>query len=87
MLFNILPEAIAKELKKTDRVRPLHYETATVRFTDFVGFTQWLLNEPGGMGLRLMIVQNDLKPGRGGVSVLANRSSRETILEKRRLFY
>jgi adenylate cyclase len=27
-------------LKKTDRILPHHYETATVMFTDFVGFTQ-----------------------------------------------
>jgi len=40
LLLNILPESIAEELKKTDRVLPHHYETATVMFTDFVGFTQ-----------------------------------------------
>ena len=39
LLLNILPESIADELKKTDRVVPLHYESATVIFTDFVGFT------------------------------------------------
>ncbi len=39
LLLNILPESIAEELKKTDRVRPLNYEVATVMFTDFVGFT------------------------------------------------
>ena len=42
------------------------------------------LNETSGIGLRLTIGQKDLEPARGGVSVLANRSSRETILEKMR---
>jgi len=40
LLLNILPESIAEELKKTDRVQPLSYEIATVLFTDFVGFTE-----------------------------------------------
>ena len=40
LLLNILPESIAEELKKTDRVHPLQYDTASVIFTDFVGFTQ-----------------------------------------------
>ena len=39
LLLNILPESIARELQKNDRVRPLYYENATVLFTDFVGFT------------------------------------------------
>jgi adenylate cyclase len=40
LLLNILPEAIADELKVRDRVKPLGYESASVLFTDFVGFTQ-----------------------------------------------
>jgi adenylate cyclase len=40
LLLNILPESIARELQKNDRVRPLDYENASVLFTDFVGFTQ-----------------------------------------------
>ena len=46
LLLNILPESIAEELKKTDRVTPLHYDTASVIFTDFVGFTQSAENLP-----------------------------------------
>lgn len=40
LLRNVLPESIALELKQTDRVQPVDYESATVLFTDFVGFTQ-----------------------------------------------
>lgn len=39
LLLNILPESIASELKKRNRVAPRHYECASVLFTDFVGFT------------------------------------------------
>jgi adenylate cyclase len=39
LLLNILPESIARELQKTDRVQPLDYDSASVLFTDFVGFT------------------------------------------------
>lgn len=39
LLLNILPESIAAELKKNDRVPPLHYRSASVVFTDLVGFT------------------------------------------------
>jgi adenylate cyclase len=39
LLLNILPERIAKELQQHDRVRPLEYDSASVLFTDFVGFT------------------------------------------------
>jgi adenylate cyclase len=39
LLLNILPESVADELKRNDRVEPLQYESATVLFTDFVGFT------------------------------------------------
>jgi len=40
LLLNILPGTIAEELKKTDRVKPMHFDSATVLFTDFVGFTK-----------------------------------------------
>ena len=40
LLRNVLPESIALELKRTERVQPVDYESATVLFTDFVGFTQ-----------------------------------------------
>ncbi len=40
LLRNVLPETIAQELKRTERVQPVHYESASVLFTDFVGFTQ-----------------------------------------------
>lgn len=40
LLLNVLPESVAGELKKTDRVEPRHYDGATVLFTDFVGFTR-----------------------------------------------
>ena len=39
LLRNILPDSVADELKLHDRVKPLRYESATVLFTDFVGFT------------------------------------------------
>ncbi len=40
LLLNILPQTIADELKRDDRVRPRSYESATVLFTDCVGFTR-----------------------------------------------
>ena len=40
LLLNILPERIARELQKNDRVQPLDYDSASVLFTDFVGFTR-----------------------------------------------
>lgn len=40
LLLNILPGSIADELKTNDAVIPRHYESASVLFTDFVGFTQ-----------------------------------------------
>src|ERR1051325_8543388 len=39
LLLNVLPEQVARELKEKDRVTPLEYESASVLFTDFVGFT------------------------------------------------
>jgi adenylate cyclase len=40
LLRNVLPETIAEELKRNDRVAPVHYDSATVLFSDFVGFTK-----------------------------------------------
>jgi len=40
LLRNVLPESIALELTQTERVQPVDYESASVLFTDFVGFTQ-----------------------------------------------
>jgi adenylate cyclase len=39
LLLNVLPESIAQELKWQDRVMPREYESASVLFTDFAGFT------------------------------------------------
>ena len=44
LLLNILPEPVANELKQSDRVRPVHYQYATVLFTDFVEFTRFAEN-------------------------------------------
>jgi class 3 adenylate cyclase len=40
LLHNILPAKIATELKKENKVAPVHVDAATVLFTDFKGFTQ-----------------------------------------------
>ncbi len=40
LLLNILPDPIAQELKRKSHVEPRLYESATVLFTDFVGFTR-----------------------------------------------
>ena len=40
LLLNILPASIADELKTNDAVSPRYYESASVLFTDFVGFTR-----------------------------------------------
>jgi len=41
LLLNILPEAVAEELKEFGKTTPLKYEMATVMFTDFKGFTKF----------------------------------------------
>lgn len=40
LLLNILPETIADELKASGSIKPIRIESATVMFTDFVGFTR-----------------------------------------------
>lgn len=40
LLLNILPYETADELKKTKKVQPRYYESVTVLFSDFKGFTQ-----------------------------------------------
>jgi adenylate cyclase len=40
LLLNILPQGVASELKRDGEVKPLYYESASVLFTDMVGFTQ-----------------------------------------------
>lgn len=40
LLMNILPEAAAAELKLNNSVKPVRYESVTVVFTDFKGFTK-----------------------------------------------
>ena len=40
LLLNILPEKVALELKEKGEVRPRQYESATILFTDFKGFTR-----------------------------------------------
>ncbi len=39
LLRNILPVSVADELRRNGRTTPVHYDSATVVFTDFVGFT------------------------------------------------
>jgi class 3 adenylate cyclase len=41
LLLNILPETIAGELKEHGRTTPCRFESATVMFTDFKGFTNF----------------------------------------------
>lgn len=40
LLLNILPAAIAEELKQTGAAKPVRFDSVTVIFTDFVGFTK-----------------------------------------------
>ncbi|MBM10340.1 MAG: hypothetical protein CMF69_12385 [Magnetovibrio sp.] len=40
LLLNILPAAIADELKKTGKVDPRFYNSASIMFSDFSGFTK-----------------------------------------------
>ncbi|ABZ94936.1 Adenylate/guanylate cyclase [Leptospira biflexa serovar Patoc strain 'Patoc 1 (Ames)'] len=40
LLLNILPSSVANELKETNQVKPQYFESVSVLFTDFVGFTK-----------------------------------------------
>ena len=40
LLLNILPQEVAEELKATGAAEAKHFDTATILFTDFKGFTQ-----------------------------------------------
>ena len=40
LLLNILPEEVADELKEKGEAEARHFDTATILFTDFKGFTQ-----------------------------------------------
>ena len=40
LLLNTLPLKIANDLKQTGKVKPIHYESASVLFTDFKDFTK-----------------------------------------------
>ncbi|MBI1225094.1 MAG: tetratricopeptide repeat protein [Bacteroidetes bacterium] len=40
LLLNILPDEVAAELKEQGSATPRHYNSASVLFTDFVGFTK-----------------------------------------------
>jgi class 3 adenylate cyclase len=40
LLLNILPEEVADELKLNGEVKPVYFESISVMFTDFKGFTQ-----------------------------------------------
>ncbi len=44
LLLNILPEETAQELKQNGKVLAKKFESVTVLFTDFVGFTQYAEN-------------------------------------------
>lgn len=41
LLLNILPAEIADELEREKRVEPRYYASATIMFTDFIGFTRF----------------------------------------------
>lgn len=41
LLLNILPPRIADELKQNGVVKPMNFSSATILFTDFVGFTKF----------------------------------------------
>lgn len=44
LLLNILPEETAQELKENGKVQAKRFESITILFTDFIGFTQYAEN-------------------------------------------
>ena len=46
LLYNILPVEVADELSATGRASPARYESVTILFTDFSGFTQAVSTMP-----------------------------------------
>lgn len=46
LLLNILPFKVAKELKETGRAEPRRYNSITILFTDFQGFTELVASIP-----------------------------------------
>lgn len=40
LLLNILPSAIARELASKQKVEPRYFDSVTIGFTDFIGFTR-----------------------------------------------
>ncbi len=40
LLLNILPHSVAQELKEKGAVKPIFFESTTILFTDFVGFSK-----------------------------------------------
>lgn len=46
LLRSILPDAVAEELKQNGAAQPVSYASATVLFTDFVGFTRYAATVP-----------------------------------------
>lgn len=46
LLLNILPKEIAQELKETGKAAPKNYESVSILFTDFKGFTKLVASIP-----------------------------------------
>ncbi len=73
LLLNVLPESVAAELKETGRVEPKTFESATVLFADFKGFTSVVENlDPRELILELdqIFEQFDLVVERNGLEKL-----------------
>ena len=46
LLYNILPADVASELKATGKSQPMRFESMTILFTDFKGFTELVASIP-----------------------------------------